>query len=127
VVGDTVLQAEVFADVPKLDIVVSQVTDVMSNCQPAPAGTAKDTVFHNLTYVVPTLSFDIGFNASDVSTKELQIGPNISLPTSCLDYLPAVKELGKVPDKNSQGERLRMGMVGVGVGFLVGFLAVWLL
>lgn len=106
---DTIVQAKVFADVPKLDIAVSQGADVASNCQPAAACAASDLVSHNLTYVVLTLGLGIGFNTTDGSTSILQIGLTITLPTSCLDYLPYVKKLETVREKSNQGQRLRTG------------------
>ena len=83
------LYADVFADVPKLDVPVSQVTNVTKNCEAAPAGTASNQVFHNLTLVVPTLCFDAGFNATDIPTQMWQLGNTTVLPTSCLDFLPS--------------------------------------
>jgi hypothetical protein len=97
----------VFADVPKLDITVSQVTNVTSDCQPAANGTASDLVFHNLTLVVPTLGFDIGWNVTaldhEVTDDVIQLGSNVTLPTSCLDYAPKASALGPVPDKSTSG------------------------
>jgi len=122
VVGlSTGLDAEVFADVPKLDIAVSQVSNVTKDCKNAPAGTSLDHIFHNLTHVVPTLSYDVGFNATDVNTEVFQLGNNTTLPTSCLDFLPSASALGPVPDSSSDGQRLgsQVSMVWVALAFMV--------
>jgi hypothetical protein len=93
--------AEVFADVPKLDITVSQVQNVTRDCQAAKSNTPSQQIFHNLTLVVPSVSFDIGFNGSifeaDSPTEIVPLGHNYTLPTSCLDFLPKVSALGSVP------------------------------
>lgn len=105
------LTAEVFADVPKLDIAVSQVANVTRDCQVAKPGTPSEQIFHNLTHVVPYISFDYGFNGSiasyDIPTKIIPIGNNNTLPTSCLDFLPSASALGPVPD-SSDGLELRL-------------------
>jgi hypothetical protein len=96
--------AEVFADVPKLDIAVNQVQNVTRDCQPAKPNTPSHEIFHNLTHVVPTVSFDIGFNGSivgiDSPTITFPLGDNYTLPTSCLDFLSNVHALGSVPDSS---------------------------
>jgi hypothetical protein len=106
VVGvSTGLEAEVFVDVPKLDIAVSQVTNVTHDCEAAPSGTASDQIFHNLTLVVPTLSYDFGFNATGIETKISPLGSSSALPTSCLDFLPSASALGPVPESSNGGQR----------------------
>jgi hypothetical protein len=96
--------AEVFADVPKLDIAVSQVANVTRDCQAAKPGTPSEQIFHNLTHVVPYISFDIGANGSiaghDIPTGIVPVGNNDTLPTSCLDFLPRASALGPVPDSS---------------------------
>jgi len=86
------------------------VEHVTRDCAPAANGTAPDLVFANLTHVVPTLSYDVGFNATGIDQYIFELGNQINLPTSCLDYLPLARALGPVPDLSS-GAGGRWGMV----------------
>jgi hypothetical protein len=108
--------AEVYVDVPKLDIAVSQVENVTRDCKPANAGTPSNQIFHNLTYVVPTVSFDVGFNSSiftaDLLAGSIPVGTNYTLPTSCLDFLPKTHALGTVPG-SSDGVRMQSPLAAI--------------
>jgi hypothetical protein len=75
----------------------------------------------NLTLVVPTLSYDIGFNATDINTEVFQLGNITTLPTSCLDFLPSASALGPVPDLSSDSQRLgsQVSMVWITLAFMV--------
>ena len=91
---------------PKLDIDVHQVANVTRDCAPAPPGTPADQIFRNLAHVVPTLSFDWGFNATAIGDHEFQLGTNSSPPATCLDYLPRTRALGQVPASSNDAMRL---------------------
>ena len=100
VLGAQSFEAEVYADVPKIDVNVSQAINVTSDCKPASPDTLADLVFHNLTQVVPTLSYDWGYNVTDFGSHNIPIGNGTPLATSCLDYLPSATALGKAPSRS---------------------------
>jgi hypothetical protein len=87
------------ADVPKIDLSVSQALNVTSNCQPAPAGTDASHIYKNLTLVKPSVSYDVDFALSGTGNADKFIGPfdATALPTSCLDYSPKMTGLIAAP------------------------------
>ena len=89
--------AAIYVDVPKFDVNVSQAMHVQRNCEPADPSTPDDEIFHNLTHVVPTLSYDWGVNATEVGGESWTIGNETVLATACLDYLPSATAQGPVP------------------------------
>ncbi|KAL1964916.1 hypothetical protein VTN77DRAFT_6269 [Rasamsonia byssochlamydoides] len=76
----------VYADVPNVNLAVSQVLNVTSNCEPAPAGTDPSHIYKNLTLVVPSVSYDVDFSLPVIGNKEFGPYNGTALPTSCLDY-----------------------------------------
>jgi hypothetical protein len=106
------LYTEVLTDAPKLDISVSQVSNVNKDCEVAPAGTPSDQVFQNLTHVVPTLGYDPGFDITLPVTPVLRPRDDTTLPTSCLGLSSQVSATAPVsePEPHSDGQRLRGGL-----------------
>jgi hypothetical protein len=54
--------SNVTADLPRLDVIVSQVSNVDASCSPAGPEVASDKIFAKLTQVTPSLSVDIGLD-----------------------------------------------------------------
>jgi hypothetical protein len=97
---DYQVSASVYADVPKLNLAVSQVLNVTSDCESAPTGTEPNHIYSNLTLVVPSVSYDVDFSASDIGNLELGPYNGTALPTSCLDYSSQVSALISAPVVN---------------------------
>jgi hypothetical protein len=92
------LSASVFADVPMISVNVSQAHNAQRNCLPAGIATPQDKIFPKLTHVVPTLSFDWGWNISHVGDDTESLGNRTAMATSCLGYSPKQSALGPVPN-----------------------------
>ena len=94
-------------DVPKLDVEVQQIHNVISNCAPAQASTPSNQVYQNLTQIVPS----IGFDAFEVFTEKASVlGASVgsdnqdfqqnstkNLSTTCYFFDTAKETLGPAP------------------------------
>ena len=132
ILNDQVAAAEVYADVPRVDVIVAQAVHATRDCKAAPPKTPSDEIFLNLTHVVPTLSYDWGYNVTDLGVHDFSLGNRTMLATACLAYLPSVTALGPVPSKSKQNAAgsVRSQLLGArGVFFtaMVAFLALILL
>lgn len=73
--------SNVTADLPRLDVIVSQVSNVDASCSPAGPEVASDKIFAKLTQVTPSLSVDIGLDL-DGKVYEANLTDS-TLPTGC--------------------------------------------
>jgi hypothetical protein len=89
-----------FADVPNINLAVTQALDVTSDCEPAPAGTDHTHIYKNLTNVVPSVSYDVDVSLSNIDNLELGPFNGSAIATSCLDYSPRVSGLIPAPVVN---------------------------
>jgi hypothetical protein len=89
-----------YADVPNINVAVSQALNVTSNCEPAPAGTDPTHIYKNLTHVIPSVSYDVDFSLSHIGNLELGPYNGTVLATSCLDYSPQVTSIIPAPFVN---------------------------
>lgn len=114
--GADLIDVTAYADVPKLDIAVAQVSNVTYDCLPATSNTPTDDVFHNLTQVTTNLGFDFDFNVTIMSNSWDQLfGPwdNKTIASSCLYYSEKEKSLGPVPDKSAEKSAKESGAASV--------------
>jgi len=95
----------IYADVPNLDLAVSQVSGVTGTCDPAPSGAPSSQVYNNLTHVVPSIGFDLIWN-DDGKLDVLDSGSLPGLPTACLEYFPKTSQLS-APNKNDASGEIR--------------------
>jgi len=86
-----------FADVPNINLAVTQALSVTSNCEPAPAGTNPTHIYKTLTHVIPSVSYDVDFSLSKIGNLELGPFNGTAIATSCLDYSPQVSGLIPAP------------------------------
>lgn len=89
-----------YADVPNIILAVTQASNVTSNHEPAPAGTDPTHIYNNLTYVIQSVSYDVGFSLSHIGNLELGPYSGTVLSTSCLDYSPQVTGIIHAPVVN---------------------------
>jgi hypothetical protein len=89
----------VSADIPKLDIIVSQVSNVDASCNPASSG----KTYNNLTHIVPSLSMDVIVDLDGTEYEPLN-SSGVALPTKCLEYDKKAKTFG-VPEPTSGAGR----------------------
>ena len=71
-----------------------------SDCEPAPAGTDPKHIYKNLTHVVPSVSYDVGFSLSNNGNLELGPYNGTALATSCLDYSSQATVIIPAPSLN---------------------------
>ena len=96
-------------DVPKLDVNITQVKNVTSTCDPAPASLPADQVYSNLTNIVPSLGFDVlavfteteGTHENSQAFEPSWTAHNFT--TACLGYDVAKKTLAAVPQSKPSG------------------------
>jgi hypothetical protein len=88
--GDATLQA--VADLPKLDALISQVTNADSACNPVASGNSSAKVFQTLTHIVPSFGTDAGIVENNNFIEPFNPTPE-PLPTACFQYDSKKKEL----------------------------------
>lgn len=89
-----------YADIPNINLAVTQALNVTSNCEPAPAGTDPTHIYKNLTNVIPSVSYDVDFSLSHIGNLELGPFNGTALATSCFDYSPQVTGIIPAPVVN---------------------------
>ena len=114
---------EIYADVPNLELSVSQVSGVTDTCDPAPSGAPSSQIYNNLTHVVPSVGFDLVWN-NDGQLETLDSATLPGLPTACLEYFPKTSKLS-TPNKNDASGNIH-GMTFMAL-MVVGSLVVLLL
>ncbi|CAG8979935.1 hypothetical protein HYALB_00013519 [Hymenoscyphus albidus] len=103
---DEQYDASIFADIPALNMRVSQVHNVNAKCEPAPVGAPDTDVFADLTYITPSVGFDL--EVDDNHSLSVLANSTVPLPTSCLEFFAKQTRLA-VPLKS--GEKKNGGSV----------------
>ena len=130
--ADAAVQLAVTLDVPKLDVEVSQVHNVDSSCNPAPASLPPDQVYQNLTLLVPSIGFDAfevftetgkipGLDLSADQSFEQTSSKNIT--TACYFFDAAKKTLGPAPTiKSSSATSNHIALTGIFMAIMIAVL-----
>ena len=141
VVADASVSLTVDLDIPKLDVNITQVHNVTSDCNPvssANSSVPSDQIYQNLTLIAPS----IGFRAMEIFNESAKFfgvtlsgqqafdqSKDFDLPTDCLFYDAAKKSLAPptaVKAKLSQSravDRCPASAVAVAMAILVGFVS----
>ena len=138
VVADAAVSRTVDLDIRNLDVNISQVHNVTSDCKPVSANSSvpSDQIYQNLTLIAPSIGFKAMeiFNESasffGVKLKGQQVfeqSGDFNMSTDCLFYDAAKKSLApptavKAKSSRSQAvERRPSSAVAVAMAIMVGF------
>ncbi|KAL2073964.1 hypothetical protein VTL71DRAFT_7742 [Oculimacula yallundae] len=115
-----------YADVPQVNLAVSQAQSVTNDCKPAPAGTDETHFYKNLTHIVPVITTDFGLSV-EIPEKDFVFGPysGAILPTQCLGFDAKSTSLTAAAVEHAKSSAVAISpvMLSLLMGLTLGFIA----